>query len=111
MESMGKLIKTSSPWEQGSDFHWMTYQQEIPKKQPWTNECVLGGSGRDLFRLLLKHGMKTYKWRRLWIPAYFCNEVTGAILKTDIDVAIIRLKNNFSHISLCFKTRRCAIRF
>lgn len=78
----------SQYWEQGSDFHWMTYQKEVPKTLPWTNECIWGGSGRDLFRLLLKHGMQTYDWRRLWIPAYFCKEVTSAILETGIDVAV-----------------------
>lgn len=89
---MKKAIYQISPaktenWEQGSDFHWMNYQKDISKIQPWTNDCIWGGSGRDLFRLLLKHGIHTYDWRRLWIPAYFCNEVTCAILETGIDVA------------------------
>ena len=75
-------------WEQGSDFHWMTYQKEVLKLLPWAKKCICGGSGRDLFRLLLKHGMQTYDWRRLWIPAYFCNDVTRAILKTGIDVVV-----------------------
>lgn len=83
---MAKMI--SECWEQGSDFHWMTYQKEVLKLLPWANECICGGSGRDLFRLLLKHGMQTYDWRRLWIPAYFCKEVTSAILETGIDVAV-----------------------
>ena len=75
-------------WEQGSDFHWLTYQQEVPKTPPWMSECIWGGSGRDLFRLLLKHGMSAYGWRRLWIPAYFCKDVTCAILETGIAVAV-----------------------
>ena len=83
---MAKMI--SECWEQGSDFHWMTYQKEVSKTQPWTNACSWGGSGRDLFRLLLKHGMHTHGWRRLWIPAYFCNDVTCAILETGIEVVV-----------------------
>lgn len=78
----------SQYWEQGSDFHWLTYQKAIPKTLPWTNECIWGGSGRDLFRLLLKHGMHTHGWRRLWIPAYFCKDVTRSILTSGIDIAV-----------------------
>ena len=73
--------------EQGSDFHWITYQKAPLKVLPWTDKCIWGGSGRDLFRLLLKHGIHAHGWRRLWIPAYFCNDVTCALLKTGIDVA------------------------
>ena len=85
---MAKTIKKSSFREQGSDFHWITYKKNTLKMLPWTDKCIWGGSGRDLFRLLLKTGMDSYGWRRLWIPAYFCNEVTYAILETGIDVAV-----------------------
>ena len=78
----------SQNWEQESDFHWMTYQKDVPKRQPWMDECIWGGSGRDLFRLLIKHGMRTYGWSRLWIPAYFCKDITSAILATGIDIAV-----------------------
>jgi len=85
---VAKIIKKSSLWEQGSDFHWISYKKNPTKTAPWADTCVWGGSGRDLFQLLLKYGMQIHGWRRLWIPAYFCNDVTRAILTTGIDVAV-----------------------
>jgi hypothetical protein len=75
-------------WEQGSEFHWLSYKKVPLKRHPWSDDSVYGGSGRDLLRMLLKHGMTSCGWRRLWIPAYFCGDVTRAILETGIDVAV-----------------------
>jgi len=75
-------------WEQGSDFHLMTYSKTVSKAMSWPKESVWCGSGRDALRLLLRNGRQANGWRRLWIPAYFCNDVTRAILTTGIDVAV-----------------------
>jgi hypothetical protein len=41
-----------------------------------------GGTGRDLIRLLVGHGVAERGWKRLWIPSYLCQEVVGSFVGT-----------------------------
>ena len=85
---MSKLNKTISLQEYGSDFHWMELEKCSLKISPWKDTGVFGGSGRDVFRLLLNAGKQLYGWRRLWIPAYFCTDVVESIIETGIKVSV-----------------------
>lgn len=75
-------------WEQGSDFHLVFVEKEEPKSSPWSKNCLWGGSGRDVLKRLLTHGMQEQGWKRLWVPAYFCQDVNLAITACGIDVAV-----------------------
>ncbi len=66
----------------------MYYEKDGSGKPPWGDECLWGGSGRDVLRLVLNYGITRLGWRRIWIPAYFCKDVTLAILATGIDIAV-----------------------
>lgn len=59
-----------------------------PPYQGWPTRAWYGGSGRDAMRALLEHGKQTRTWRRLWVPAYFCQEVVAALAKSGLQVAL-----------------------
>jgi len=73
-------------WEQGSEFHWPDVEA-VPRaaRHPWGAAGRFFGSGRDALRSLLAHGRRERGWRRLWIPAYFCQEVVAAMLSTGLE--------------------------
>lgn len=75
-------------WEQGSEFHWLDYQSDGKEATPWSDEGLYFGTGRDAFRALLYHGMSARRWRRLWIPSYFCQEVVSSLASTGIETAV-----------------------
>ena len=68
--------------EYGSDFHWIDFEQDLPK-YPWIKPCFTG-SGRDAIRLLLMFGKTQLGWKRIWIPTYYCPQVVQAIISTGI---------------------------
>jgi hypothetical protein len=41
-------------------------------------------SGRDALRLVVAVGVKERRWRRLWIPDYFCQDVVAALVGTGL---------------------------
>lgn len=70
-------------WEAGSEFHW--WLPEMPfTPLPWLPKGELFGSGRDALRMVVLHGITHRKWRRLWIPSYFCPEVVASLLSLGI---------------------------
>ena len=71
-------------WEQGSEFHWPAALLQTAAADRWPKVSTFWGSGRDALRALLLHGKQTRGWRRLWIPAYFCQEVVEALQSTSI---------------------------
>jgi len=78
---------TISPWEQGSEFHVMEYIRKDERvESPWNRDGLFFGSGRDAIKAILFLGMASMGWKRLWVPAYFCQKVVGAILETGINV-------------------------
>ncbi len=73
--------------EQGSDFHLFdNYELGEPATCPWDGASVFVGTGRDALKSILKLGMKSQKWKRLWVPSYFCQTVVRSILETGIAV-------------------------
>ncbi|MGI6718673.1 MAG: hypothetical protein ACOX4D_05975 [Bacteroidales bacterium] len=75
---MSKLIK-----EFGSDFHFC----DFPKNKEKTilklyENSILLGNGRNAFQLLFEK----YKWKRIWMPTYFCYIVINALKNFDIEV-------------------------
>jgi hypothetical protein len=76
-----------SPWEQGSEFHLMeNIRKDENYESPWNHNGLFFGSGRDSIKAILSLGMASMGWKRLWVPAYFCQKVVGAILETGINV-------------------------
>lgn len=66
-------------WEHGSDFHRVDLGSEPSAvRLPWA-DARLCGSGRDALRMLVDHGVRQRGWKRLWVPAYLCQEVVAAL--------------------------------
>jgi hypothetical protein len=75
------------PWEQGSEFHLMEGNGTGEfSESPWKRNGLLFGSGRDAIKSILLHGMASMGWKRLWVPAYFCQKVVGALADTGIEM-------------------------
>lgn len=53
---------------------------------PWDGKALFLGSCRDALRSLLEHGIAEFGWRRLWVPAYYCQEVVASFLSTGLTV-------------------------
>ena len=71
------------PWEHGSEFHLSeNIRQDRPYSSPWDGKGLLFGTGRDAMKAILLFCMASRGWKRLWVPAYFCQEVVGAIAET-----------------------------
>jgi hypothetical protein len=73
-------------WEVGSHFHWPALPPaDVPPVVPWPAGRLLS-SGRDAFRMALRLGGRAYRWRRLWVPDYFCQQVAAALARTGIEL-------------------------
>lgn len=75
-------------WEYGSEFHWLSFQNISVDLAPWSNRGSFWGSGRDALRALISYGRTARKWRRLWVPSYFCQDVMLALLNTGIKLVV-----------------------
>ena len=78
-------------WENGSDFHWIGLPS-VPDAGrahpvPWASGLLLS-SGRDALRLVLSTGMRSRGWRRLWVPEYFCQQVTAALVRPGLELRL-----------------------
>lgn len=74
-------------WEHGSDFPWPDVgAYDAGARHPWTMDASFYGSGRDALRALLM----LRRWRRLWVPSYFCQEVLNALAGTGVDLSVYR---------------------
>lgn len=83
----------SVSWEQGSNFHWPQFEP-VPSTvpMPWGATHLHLGSGRDALVLILRYGMATRGWRRLWVPGYMCQEVIAAAAQTNIRLSSYTLE-------------------
>jgi hypothetical protein len=78
-------------WENGSTFHWPDPRwpglpmEADAKPMPWSSGLLLS-SGRDALRLALANGMRERGWRRLWVPEYFCQTVTAALVRPGLEL-------------------------
>lgn len=79
---------SSDRWEQGSEYHWPAVLSDAATTSRWPATASFWASGRDAFRALLLHGQQRRGWSRLWIPAYFCQEVAEALLSTGIGLRV-----------------------
>lgn len=77
-------------WEQGSDFHWMGYENSVAPSPLIKNDVKYFGSGRDALQAIFEYGRTSRGWKRLWIPSYFCQEVVASLLSMRIDVAVYK---------------------
>ena len=62
-------------WEHGSDLHWI--EPSAGGRYPWRS-VVLYGCGRYALNAAVED------FRRLWVPAFFCQEVLAAIPNTEL---------------------------
>lgn len=81
-------MSRSDRWEQGSEFHWITYPVAPSSPMPWGKSHLFLGSARHALKKLLKYGLVTRNWKRLWIPSYFCQEVVSSLLSADIELSL-----------------------
>lgn len=76
-------------WEYGSIFHWPPRNKTGQPADPHASlHGSFYGSGRDAMRVLMAHGMANRGWKRLWMPSYFCQAVTQALVSTGIQVRL-----------------------
>jgi hypothetical protein len=75
-------------WELGSLFHLADYAAGGERGPcPWdAHDRVLVGCGRDALRLVVGLG----RYRRIWIPSYFCQEVVRAFEEPGLALACYR---------------------
>lgn len=73
-------------WEYGSIFHWFPYERRRSAAEPWGDDCVYFGCGRDALRSLIFLGREKRGWKRLWVPTFFCQDVVQAFIDTGIEV-------------------------
>ena len=84
-------IENNPQWEQGSEFHLLDQSLNSTHfAAPWDQNGLFYGSGRDAMKALLIFGMNTMGWKRLLVPAYFCQTVVKALLETGITVQCYR---------------------
>lgn len=70
--------------EFGSDFHTIgSYKNEMSNRTVYPNGYLLLADGRQCILELIRH----YKWKRIWMPAYFCYNIIEYI-QTNSDVEI-----------------------
>lgn len=79
---------TPDRWEHGSEYHFMPPSAPVRRFDGWPDRPWYGGSGRDAMRALLSHGKLTRRWRRLWIPAYYCQEVVAALAASALELRV-----------------------
>ena len=66
-------------WEHGSDLHWT--EPSAGGRYPW-RAAVLYGCGRYALQAAIAHAGA----RRLWVPAFFCQEVLEAIPRERVEL-------------------------
>ncbi len=81
--------KNRPPWEYGSEFHWPNRDQFARLSSGALLSDLLGklsffGSGRDAIVSLLDAGRAGRGWERLWLPSYFCRDVTARIARSGL---------------------------
>lgn len=69
--------------EIGSVFHTYDFSSET-QYLSFPTDALYYGCGRYAINALILHQMKTGKWKRLFMPEYFCYKVIGAIRTTGI---------------------------
>lgn len=81
------VIRTATPWEQGSEFHLVECPPKVERiDSPWDRDGLFFGSGSDALRAILMSGMISRGWKRLRVPSYFCPTVVHALIRTGISV-------------------------
>src|SRR5438093_10888592 len=73
--------------EYGSNFHWLSYQ---PKRtsHPWNGTATRFASGRAALCSLLAYGKQTFGWRTVWLPTFYCHDVTRAVRSAGFQVKL-----------------------
>ena len=75
------------PWEEGSEYHWINLPT-FSEEEAYPSHALLYSCGRAALAELIKFGMVSLGWKRLWIPTYNCPEVVDTIFLTGIEVAV-----------------------
>jgi len=70
----------SAAWEHGSDFHWVDAAGHSPSAAPWPGRGF--GNGRQALVAALRHLGAS----RVWVPDYYCLDVSHAVLDDGFEV-------------------------
>jgi hypothetical protein len=99
-------------WEQGSEYHWMADEALLTSwgsvnhlpghsfrpgaNHPWGQEYLDFACGRDAFHSILSHGRQKRGWKRLLVPAYYCQHVVASLMRSDLEIALYPVES-FRH--------------
>lgn len=70
--------------EFGSDYHLIRHES-VPNMIEFPSNSIFLGSGREALLLLLEEKTLNRKWRRIFVPEYYCEDVLKAIANIDIE--------------------------
>ena len=70
--------------EFGSDFHFVysPYTYQFPLEEYFRIQYY--ANGRHAIQALIRYKLFSQKWKRIWLPEYFCYQVVDAIKQTGI---------------------------
>lgn len=77
---MGRAAVRLPAWEHGSDFHWMDVASRSPSATPWAGQSF--GNGRQALVAAVRHLGAS----RVWLPDYYCVDVSHAVLDLGLEV-------------------------
>ena len=89
---MNSLINNpSSCWEYGSERAWYSPNFiKSPFTHPWSlSDCLYLSSGRDALNLFIRYSIQSLSVTRIFIPAYYCQEVVRSLTFHNIEVCIL----------------------
>ena len=83
-----ELAVPADRWELGSHFHLVASAGAGDAPWPWPAEHHRLATGRAALVTLVRHGLRTRGWRRLWVPSHFCQEVLVPLVDAGIELAV-----------------------
>lgn len=82
------VTNSGDRWEHGSEFHWdgaIDPRGEFDQ-HPWSGQGISFGSGRDALRAMSRIGRDFFRWKKLYVPSFLCQEVVGALVSEGIQI-------------------------
>jgi len=77
--------------EIGSSFD-LNFEYSIFKKPSLNfseDDMVLFNSGRDALIVILKKGIMNFGWKQVYLPSYYCKDVSQAIIDNHLEISIL----------------------
>lgn len=81
-----ELAVPADRWELGSHFHLVAPTAAGGVGWPWPAAHHRLATGRAALVALVRHGLRTRGWRRLWVPSHFCQEVLVPLVDAGMEL-------------------------